>query len=49
MEEIKQGKMLLGEWQRLNKVECYQDNGRDPTRQDEDSQLVGQDENISLV
>ncbi len=48
MEEIKQGKMLLAEWQRLNKAKCYQDNGRDPTRQDEDSQLVGQDENISF-
>ncbi len=49
MEEIKQGKMLFNEWQRLNKAEYYQDNGRDPTRQDEDGQLVAQDENISLT
>jgi hypothetical protein len=28
--------MLPSEWQRLNNVECYQKNGRDSTRQDED-------------
>ncbi len=28
--------MLLGEWQRFNKAECYQKNGGDSTRQNED-------------
>jgi hypothetical protein len=33
--------MLLGEWQRFYKVECYQVNNRDLTRHVEDGSLVG--------
>jgi hypothetical protein len=32
--------MLFNEWQWLDKVECFQENGGDSTRQDEDISLI---------
>jgi len=36
MEKIQQGKMLPREWRKFNKAKCYQENGRNSTRQNED-------------